>query len=309
MLNSIIKICRLNYWPKNIFVLPGVFFYIFFLDLKNFYTVENFIILFVALLATSLICSSNYVINELTDAKTDFYHPDKKKRPLVSKQLSTSTAIIVLLFLSFFGFLFAIKINNNLFYTLLILQVMGFIYNVKPFRFKDYSYVDVITESFNNLLRFVIGWNIFNDTYYPPLSILIIFWTGGAFLMTFKRLGEFRYLKKKDLIKYRKSFKNYTESKLLLSGLFYALNCCLFIGIAIIKIKIEFILCAPFISALFIYYLKISLDKNSPVQHPELIFKNKKLFILIAVNILIFLYTLNTDIIYFNVFTFDLIKF
>ena len=308
MLNSIIKLCRLNYWPKNIFLLPGVFFFIFFSKVENFYTTENLITLSLAILSTCLICSSNYVINELTDVKTDFYHPDKKKRPLVSKNLSISTSIVVFIFLSFFGYFLGININNNFFLTLLVLQLMGFIYNVKPLRFKDHAYLDVITESFNNLLRFTLGWNIFNVDYYPPVTLLIIFWTGGAFLMALKRLGEFRYLKK-DLVKYRKSFKNYTESSLLLSSLFYALNCCLFIGIAIIKIKIEFILCAPFISALFIYYLKLSLIKNSPVQHPELIFKDKKLFILVLTNVLVFLYTLNTEINYFKVFNLDLLQF
>lgn len=308
MLNSIIRLCRLNYWPKNIFLLPGVFFFVFFSNVENFYTTENLITLFLAILSTCLICSSNYVINELTDVKTDFYHPDKKKRPLVSKNLSISTSIVVFIFLSLFGYFLGININNNFFLTLLVLQLMGFIYNVKPLRFKDHAYLDVITESFNNLLRFTLGWNIFNVDYYPPVTLLIIFWTGGAFLMALKRLGEFRYLKK-DLVKYRKSFKNYTESSLLLSSLFYALNCCLFIGIAIIKIKIEFILCAPFISTLFIYYLKLSLVKNSPVQHPELIFKDKKLFILVLINVLVFLYTLNTDINYFKVFNLDLLQF
>ena len=308
MFNSIIKLCRLNYWPKNIFLLPGVFFFVFLSNIENFYTIENLTILLLAILSTCLICSSNYVINELTDQKTDFYHPDKKKRPLVSQKLSISTSVIVFFFLSFFGYLLGINININFFYTLVILQLMGFVYNVKPLRFKDHAYLDVITESFNNLLRFALGWNIFNENYYPPLSLLIIFWTGGAFLMALKRLGEFRYLKK-DLSKYRKSFKNYTESSLLLSSLFYALNCCLFIGVAIIKIKIEFILCTPFVSALFVYYLKLSLIKNSPVQHPELIFKDKNLFILVLSNVLVFLYALNAEIDYFKIFNLDLLNF
>ena len=75
------------------------------------------------------------------------------------------------------------------------------------------------------------------------------------------------------------------------------------------KNKIEFILCTPFVSALFVYYLKLSLVKNSPVQHPELIFKDKKLFILVLSNVLVFLYALNTEIDYFKIFNLDLLNF
>jgi len=35
---------------------------------------------------------------------------------------------------------------------------MGLVYNVPPLRTKDRQYLDVLSESINNPLRFMLGW-------------------------------------------------------------------------------------------------------------------------------------------------------
>ena len=40
---------------------------------------------------------------------------------------------------------------------------MGVVYNVKPLRSKDLPIFDVLSESVNNPIRFLIGWYLMNN--------------------------------------------------------------------------------------------------------------------------------------------------
>lgn len=67
---------------------------------------------------------------------------------------------------------------------------------------------------------------------FPPASILLSYWMGGAFLMAMKRYAECRSIKDAALAgRYRRSFKFYTEDGLLLSSFFYALTASFLLGI------------------------------------------------------------------------------
>lgn len=309
-ISNYLKLARIDYWPKNVFVFPGIIFYLILVKPENILSFHNLLLIFFSLLAICIICSSNYVLNEIADLSTDKFHPLKKKRPLVSRKISMSNAIFAYFFLLIFGLWIGLLINYKFFFGLLSLILMGIIYNLKPIRAKDIAYIDVITESFNNVIRFFLGWSILNINYYPPVSLLIIFWFGGSFLMSVKRFAEYRYLKKKYLIKYRLSFKNYSEKSLLLSSIFYCLISCLFMGIFLIKYKIETLISFPFIAISFIYYLNIGLHKNSLAQSPELIFRDKKLILLFLVTVIVFLITTKIDIPMFYIFqNISLIKY
>ncbi len=115
--------------------------------------------------------------------------------------------------------------------TQCILLFMGIVYNVRPLRSKDIPFLDVISESFNNVLRLLLGWFIVTSQWLPPVSIMIGFWMGGSFLMAVKRYAEYRMIG--DPVRaglYRKSFRFYTEKSLLVSAFFYALTSIFFAG-------------------------------------------------------------------------------
>jgi 4-hydroxybenzoate polyprenyltransferase len=302
LISNYLKLARIDYWPKNVFVLPGIIFYLIIVKPADILNIHNFLLIIFSLLAICIICSSNYILNEIADLSTDKFHPLKKKRPLVSGKISLFQATFAYFFFLVCGLWIGFLINNKFFFSLLLLILMGILYNLKPIRAKDTAYLDVVTESFNNVIRFFLGWSILNVDYFPPVSLLIIFWFGGSFLMSVKRFAEYRFLKKKNLIKYRLSFKNYTENSLLLSSIFYCLISCLFMGVFLIKYKIETLISFPFIAMSFIYYLNIGLKKNSLAQSPELIFKNKKLMLLFLVTVIIFLITTKIDVPMFYIF-------
>lgn len=291
-----IKIMRIDHWIKQLFILPG---FVCALYLGNYNISCSLIIkLIIGLLATSLIASANYVINEYLDAEFDKYHPTKSKRPLVEKSVKGSIIWILWFFLSLIGLLIGFLVIGKWFFLMeLWLLIMGILYNVKPFRTKDIFFLDVLSESINNSIRFMLGWFIVPISIVVPISIFLGYWMAGAFLMAIKRYAEYRMINNKSKASlYRKSFKHYNEKNLLSSAFFYAMCSVFFIGIFLIKYKIELILAIPFIVGLFCYYFYISFSEDSVVQKPEKLYKEKGLMLYCLFLVVLFIILMNTRI-------------
>ena len=94
--------------------------------------------------------------------------------------------------------------------------------------------------------------------------------------MATKRFAEYRLIGNPALAgSYRRSFKYYTENSLLISMFFYAITCAFFLGIFLIKNRIEMLVSFPFFALLFSWYLRIGLLKDSPVQGSEKLYTRK----------------------------------
>ena len=138
--------------------------------------------------------------------------------------------------------------------------------------------MDVLSESVNNLIRLLLGWFLVTETYQPPISILIGYWMAGAFLMATKRYAEYRMIGNPEQAGlYRKSFLYYNEKLLLISSFFYGMSATFFMGIFMIKYRIEYLIAMPFLFGLFSMYLYISFKEDSAVQKPEKLYREKKL--------------------------------
>ena len=226
--------------------------------------------------------SANYVINEWLDAEFDAHHPIKKNRPSVTgrvrkEKVLSEYGMLLLLSLSL-GYLVAPLV----FFSIVTFLFFGILYNVKPFRLKDIAFVDVLTESLNNPIRFLVGWFVVAKVF-PPASILLGFWMAGAFLMSVKRYAELRFIGETTIAcRYRSSFRGYTVETLLLSAVFYAMNFAFFLGIFLIKHRVEFLLSFPFFSLLFCWYLFIGMKENSSAQQPEKLYLEKNLFLFVV---------------------------
>lgn len=285
-MKNYIKIARPDHWVKNAFILPGVIIGIL---LTEFTFTSDFIIkLIVGFMATCFIASANYVINEWLDAEFDKYHPTKKNRPVVSENMKFSLVMLEYAILIVLGVALSIFVGKMFLYMELWLLIMGVLYNVKPIRTKDIPYLDVLSESINNMIRLLLGWFIVTSQFQPPISILIGYWFAGAFLMATKRFAEYRMIADPSVAGlYRKSFIKYTEVSLLVSSFFYAMCATFFIGVFMIKYRIEYIIAMPFIFGLFCFYLAIAFKPDSAVQKPEKLYREKKLLAYIAVLIIV----------------------
>ena len=285
-MKNYIKIARPDHWVKNAFILPGVAIAILLTDFTFTYgVIVKFIFGF---FATCFIASANYVINEWLDAEFDKYHPTKKYRPVVSENMKLSYVLIEYALLIVLGLCLAFCVSRIFAYMEIWLLIMGVLYNVKPIRTKDIPYLDVLSESINNMIRLLLGWFIITSDFQPPISILIGYWFAGAFLMATKRFAEYRMIGDPSIAGlYRKSFAHYTETSLLVSSFFYAMCATFFIGVFMIKYRMEYIIAMPFVFGLFCFYLYIAFKPDSAVQKPEKLYKEKSLLLYIAVLVVI----------------------
>lgn len=274
MLKQYINIARPDHWFKNIFMLPGIFLAIALTNQE--FSPAVLINILVATLAVCSIASANYTINEWLDAEFDRHHPVKKFRPSAMGVIKEKYVYLQWCLFSITGLYLSSTINLLFFFFSALLLIMGMIYNIKPFRTKDRQYLDVLSESLNNPLRFMLGWAAVSATVLPPSSVLLSYWMGGAYLMAIKRYAEYRFINDPIVAKkYRRSFGFYTEENLLLSSFFYALTSAFFLGVFLIKYRVEFIIVMPFLALLFTWYLKIGMQADSVTQSPEKLYTQK----------------------------------
>jgi len=273
-----IQLARFDHWFKNVFIIPGIIGAIYFDNsLLNSSILINIAGVFIA---AGLVASSNYVINEILDAEFDRLHPVKRNRPVPSGLVNIKLALWEWIFFAIAGLFIAMIIDRRIFWVSLSLWLMGCLYNIRPFRTKEKPYLDVLSESVNNPIRFLFGWYGTEITLLPPLSILISYWMIGAFLMAVKRFAEIRRIANPEVAsKYRKSFVFYTEERLLVSIMFFASLFALFFGIFLVRYRIELILAAPFIAGFLSLYMKLGFKYDSPVQYPEKLYHEHELMI------------------------------
>ncbi len=277
-----IRMARPDHWIKNMFIVPGIMIAVLLVNENGQQISLSKIIM--GYLATCLTASANYVINEWLDADFDRFHPTKKNRPVVAGNVKFKYMLMEYFVLLSAGLLSAAWINRYFFMTELWLLVMGILYNVKPFRTKDIVFLDVLTEAVNNMIRLLLGWFLVTDAFFPPASILFGYWMTGAFLMGTKRLAEYRMIGDPKLAgQYRRSFQHYNEKILFGTSFFYALCATFFIGIFLIKYRVEYLISVPILFVLFAYYIMLAYNDDSAVQKPEKLYKEKGLLSLVAV--------------------------
>ena len=289
------KIARIDHWFKNVFMLPGILI-AFYLDQTLLHWGVLWPIL-LAILITGLVASSNYVINEILDAKFDLLHPVKKHRPVPSGQVNLTWGYIEWIGLAIVGLGLAWFMGRPFFLSALALWIKGCFYNISPIRTKDKPYLDVVSESVNNPLRLLLGWYATGTSLFPPISLIIAYWMIGAFFMALKRFAEYRRIgDKATAASYRASFKHYNAERLMISVTYYIAIFGLFFGIFLIRYRIEFILATPFIAGFIAWYMHLAYLPDSPVQYPEKLYKERGFVIYAMLCAVIMLALLFVDI-------------
>jgi 4-hydroxybenzoate polyprenyltransferase len=267
-LKPYIQIARPDHWIKNVFTVPGVVLALYAdPDLAVIGIIPQ---LALALMATCLAASSNYVINEILDAPSDRHHPVKRTRPVASGAILLRVGYVEWLLLGLVSIGVATLVGAAFVWSIVGLLVMGLLYNVPPFRLKDVAYVDVLSESVNNPIRLVLGWYATGTGDMIMASALLAYWMLGAFLMAVKRYAEYRHIDSPEVaVQYRKSFAYYNSFRLLVSIIYYATAFGLFAGFFLARYRLELILSVPLMAGFMAYYLHLGFRDNSPVQYPE----------------------------------------
>lgn len=279
-MNPYLRALRLSRWPRSLAIYVGIAAY-FFLYRELFHTVEVFDLVWksaLAFLLTWAVSIANYVINEIVDAPYDAHHPVKRNRPLIKGEIKKIPFLLIGIVLTALSLAAAFFLYcPSFFYSLLVLLVAGFVYNIPPVRTKDIPFLDSISESANNPIRFLIGWFAFAPaSVFPPISLLLCWWAFGNFLWVAKRLSEYRYLGE-SAGNYRASLKKYSETSLLLgmtssSAVFFV---SYFFFAWSFRLESFFIL-SPFVIFYIFLFFRKTLKEEGVMEEPESLLKRPK---------------------------------
>lgn len=273
-----IQSLRLERWPRSLAIIPG-FIAFFALNPEALKTVtlpDMALKLSGAFLLTLFISTANYIVNEIVDAPHDAFHPSKKHRPLVKKEISAALLMVLWFVLVAISVLAGHFVFHNIYFlgSLLALLVAGLLYNVPPIRVKDIPFLDSTLESANNPIRFLVGWHIVTSQF-PPISLLIAWWAFGNFLMVGKRVAEKKFLTEEQSSGYRLSLKKYKLNSLVI---FMRINAVIFIGtfawFALESHLKSFLFSIPFVLYYLFMFMKKSTQDIEGSEEPEKLLKN-----------------------------------
>lgn len=280
-MNKYVRILRIDHWPKNLIMVPGIFF-AFVLKKNtsaplefNYHLTKN---VFITLLSLCLMSSANYAINEYLDREYDRFHPIKQNRVAVINQLNVRLVLLFYIILIMTGLIISASVSKPILILSMVFAICGLLYNVKPFRLKDVQYFDVLLESLNNPIRFALGWYSTEVAHSVPTSAFISFWGAGAFLMSLKRYAEYESSVDKSLLsRYRKSFEKWNAKSLLIFAINSEGVSLVFAGFYLASYKLEYILLIPSLLYLFGTYLHLALQLSQDSTNPEKLWLNRSI--------------------------------
>src|SRR3954470_16155282 len=116
-------IMRIDHWIKNVFVLPGLLVALT-VDLEKLRS-ELIPDALLGILAIGLVASSNYVINEVLDARYDSENPIKRQRPVPAGRVNVQLAYLQWFALMVVGVGLGALISLPFAITMIALWLMG----------------------------------------------------------------------------------------------------------------------------------------------------------------------------------------
>ena len=158
-LRALLVSMRPKQWMKNVLIFTALIFDEKLLDLQAFLVTCAGFILF------SLVSSSVYLLNDITDVEADRQHPKKKNRPIASGDLNISTArwaVVVLL-------LVAIPLAYILSPGFCLLLLIYLVLNLSYSRWlKHIVIIDVFVLASFYVIRVVAGLTLIEVTRFSP---------------------------------------------------------------------------------------------------------------------------------------------
>jgi decaprenyl-phosphate phosphoribosyltransferase len=288
--NSYFQILRINHWFKNLFLIFGIVTGLWYTQ-SSLFQFDVLVKTLMAFLIASILSSSNYIINQIADADFDKKHDSKKDRPIPSGRISILRAKFLAILLMFSCIVFSYTLFSVSFsITLLLFGLAGFVYNIRPVRLKDIPYIDVLAESINNPIRFLLGWYIVFPLQFPPVVILLLTWSVGALLMTAKRYDELMFYGNK-LVLYRATFKSYSLASLKFMLILYSILTLILTSIVIWYYQRSLLITIPIIATYSYWLVKEIISGRAKTKSVESFVLSKKfiLFTLLVALVMILL--------------------
>jgi 4-hydroxybenzoate polyprenyltransferase len=265
-MSNLSKLLRINQYYKNLVIyLPLIFS-------GNVFDTSLFLLTTIGFVALSLISSTNYIINDIVDAKKDAKNKEKKSRPIASGAISSRKALLIAFTLLLIGSTTGLLISKQFFIFQAALILSGMLYT---FFFRNEPFLDVIIIAVNFVLRAISG-AVLIQVMVSPWLILCPFFL-ALFLAVGKRRAENKMLGKKAT-EHRKTLSIYTPE--LTSSLMNISTTLLIISYGLysfLSVQGNFLL-ATFPAMLYVVFRYRMLEGSDPeiARHPELLIKDKR---------------------------------
>ncbi len=177
MFTGLIRLARPRHWIKNIFVvLPVPFCYA-----AGVYLAPAKFLL--GLAGFCLVNSAVYTLNDLSDARADRFHPEKRQRPLAAGQVSHRAAIVQIIVLLGIGLGLCGAAGNSRSVMVIVLAyvVINLAYNLGA---KHVALLDVFLLSSGFVLRVLLGCALVTA---PPSAWLLLCTSSLALFLGFAK--------------------------------------------------------------------------------------------------------------------------
>ncbi len=178
MLYALLKTMRPKHWAKNIFIFAAL---VFDRKLTNIPALQD---TFLGVVLFSLLASTIYIINDLSDIEADRKHPKKKDRPLAAGTLSVRVARTAAVILLLVIFPTAYWLSPSFAVVCLLYFVLNLSYS---FRLKHVPLVDVLVLASFYVIRVAAGVTIIQVERFSPWLYL-----ATTFLALFLGIGKRR---------------------------------------------------------------------------------------------------------------------
>ena len=197
-MEKFVRLMRLKHWIKNLFVFIPVFYH------GNIFEADTVLKQMPAFLLFGMTASAVYILNDLKDREDDKKHPEKRKRPIASGEISPTAAALFAAFLVILTGVSAYFVSVKLALVLLIYFLMNILYSLQ---LKKFPIVDLAVISTGFILRLFAGSATAEIALSPWLLVTVFLLT---FLLALNKRREEVHLNVTAKVLTRESVKGYT---------------------------------------------------------------------------------------------------
>lgn len=144
---SILKLCRVHQWVKNLFIFLPAFF-------GQAFTRDSVLELGLGFLCFSLLASAVYILNDIKDVNDDRQHKEKQHRPIASGAISIPSAYLIAALLAASSLIGSYLIGQLFFFACLLYLVQNIFYSLW---LKKFALIDITIISLGFLIRLFAG--------------------------------------------------------------------------------------------------------------------------------------------------------
>ncbi len=263
-MKTYLELLKTKEWIKNAIVFAPLFFSTLLFDEYHIFQAG------IAFIAFCLISSTVYILNDISDIKSDSQHPVKKERPLASGRIKKQKAVFIAFFLMLFSFALGLFLNTHVLLILFSYLILNLLYS---FWLKNFAIIDVFVISLGFVLRLLAGsqaTGIVLSDWIILLTILL-----AVFLILGKRRQDLQIIKSKGALP-TKSLNQYSIEYInLVLVMMASVVTAIYVMYSIspeLRIRIGndyFKLTSVWVILAFLRYFQITLVKknfNSPVS-------------------------------------------